>query len=99
SGLADRAARAFTQAIDHYRSLGEMGKVAEMVNGLGRQQALLGDLDASIATSESALELLRDMPASPVRVRVLYGFGLTYGLREEWSRAITYLDEALALVE
>jgi len=97
SGLADRAARAYTQAIEHYRALGDLEKVAETLNGLGRQQALLGDLEASIATSESALELLREVPAGPVRVRVLYGFGLTYGLREEWMRAITYLDEALAL--
>jgi DNA-binding CsgD family transcriptional regulator/tetratricopeptide (TPR) repeat protein len=99
SGLAERAARAYDQAIEHYRVVGNVEKVSEMLNGLGRQQALLGDLDAAIATSESALEVLRDLPESPTRVRILYGFGLTCGLREEWPRALVYLNEALALAD
>ncbi|HEY5094096.1 MAG TPA: AAA family ATPase [Candidatus Eremiobacteraceae bacterium] len=99
SGLAERAARAFDQAIAHYRAVGMTEKVAVTLNGLGRQQAMLGDLDAATATSESALEMLRDLPESPARVRILYGFGLTCGLREEWPRAIGYLDEALVLVD
>ncbi|HEY7982082.1 MAG TPA: AAA family ATPase [Candidatus Eremiobacteraceae bacterium] len=96
SGLAERAARAYDQAIEHYRAVGMSEKLAEMLNGFGRQQALLGDLDASIATSETALDILGDALDSPVRIRVLYGFGLTCGLREEWPRALGYLDEALA---
>jgi DNA-binding CsgD family transcriptional regulator/tetratricopeptide (TPR) repeat protein len=96
SGLAERAARAYNQAIEHYRAVAMTEKLAEMTEGLARQQALLGDLDTSIATSESALEILRDMLDSTTRIRILYGLGLTYGLREEWPRALGYLDEALA---
>ena len=95
SGLAERAARAYDQAIDHYRAAQMTEKMADMLEGLARQQALLGDLDASIATDESALEMLRDKTDSPGRVRILYGLSLTYGLREEWPRALGYLDEAL----
>jgi DNA-binding CsgD family transcriptional regulator/tetratricopeptide (TPR) repeat protein len=97
SGLAERAARAFDQAIEHYRAMGMSEKLAEMLNGLGRQQALLGEIDASIASSEAALETLGEALDSPTRIRVLYGFGLTYGLREEWPKALSYLDEALVM--
>ena len=99
SGLAERAGRAFNQAIEHYRACGMPVKTSQMLIGLGRQQALLGDFDAAVATSESALRLVENTPDNPARVGILSGLARLCGLREEWPRALAYLEQALAAAD
>jgi predicted ATPase/DNA-binding CsgD family transcriptional regulator len=99
AGLSERSARACIQAIEHLEVVGDAERLAEMYSDLGVEQAYLGDVEASLASSVKGLNLIRSATDSQTRFKVLLGLASVELHHNNFKAALAYTDEALASSE
>jgi len=98
SGFPDKATTAYSRALDFYRSVGDMRKIAEVSIELGRQSAALGDGARSLRWLMDAIEAA-DHVLGDETIRFATFANVSFGLvmRGEFDRAREYITRAKAM--
>jgi predicted ATPase/DNA-binding SARP family transcriptional activator/DNA-binding CsgD family transcriptional regulator len=95
-GLYDRAEVLLDEGLSLWRSLGDSGNVATLLNSLGVVVYSTGDVDRSIALTEEALEIKRALDDKRGIETSLSNLAEMLQSRGDLSRAQTLLEENLA---
>ena len=98
SGFPDKATIAYTRALNFYRSINDMRKIAEVSIELGRQSAALGDGESSLRWRMDAIEAA-DRVLGDETIRFATFANVSFGLvvRGEFDRAREYIARAKAM--
>ena len=99
AGLAERALRAYGQALKRCLALGDDERAANVNADIAQLQSYLGELESSAATCERGLDLIRSAPESPVRHRLLHRLAHVRLLQNNLSAALHSVDGALEHAE
>ncbi|HPX62152.1 MAG TPA: tetratricopeptide repeat protein [Deltaproteobacteria bacterium] len=97
-GRYNEALAAFEEGLAMSRRLGIKGAVAMLLEGAGMTQFSLNRLDRALSSFQESLQLQREMgyPAEE-SVRNLNNIGAAYMSGKQYQRALTYLEQALAV--
>jgi len=100
-GESERTLKYLQETLTIFEDLETLHGIANALNWVGSIQTVIGELDLALKNCQRSLQICSqlDAPGTFAEARTLQIIGLTYNQKGEMERALTYLQQSLALDE